>query len=756
MKFIKSKIQYIKESQAKKLKKHLDFTVFFEWFNKQRPYLAKIYDVPIDSIVSEEDILKQSSDLINKIINTQTRGNTGRTVNDGTKEDLTGFKKFNELKYKIIHDILHNLYNIEEKEFDKSEENLEFSESEIIEEIEVLAIEEVYSKYFNYRYPKPDFINQNINRLVSFLMMAIIKNDPNRIVKILDGEVEPYIEVYGKNYNVKDTPFENIFKVFEKIPIDPMGNETIVIKDSNDFKEFIKKMAMYSDMIDDYGDSSDRGEFPNPWVLGRKSFSDLTKDELEVLAYNNKWKLYDEEFEIFKNVPESEYEFHINNIFYYFAVFELPDELNLTFENIDVDEDFSKEIADIIKEELGENINLKKINGAPETLFNNLGIIEIDNIYINKPDDTDSKYFNIYELNGDSFRMCTEELFFTEEDGVEKVKLDEVDFSEILVDYDEAQEAYWEDEVDYDFDEIKKEDYLDEFNNKTFEENLNHIKYNTFSSLVRRYFRYDSTIVNTTKIFDKSPKDYYLQQNYDFDEYKSLGKNLFTDNAIRLKYIMDKFLGWAVKNKETLKQRTKDIKFLKDEKVLKVLKNLTYEYVIDLEKELSQEFEEVSNDIKNNAYDINHNKNKYAILIDSYEEMLILKNTFRKIKKDNQLKFFLSIPGVNNLENAKKIKDYLSDNISLEKLLNDVKAILPKAKFVSDKINSLKEKYFFYSINDINQLVKSKILTEEDILSALSVLEKEFNFTILNKKETTLKYIDNKYNAFHIKVRFND
>jgi len=272
---IRNYSQFIKESQSKKISKYVDFSTFLKWYNENRKKIANILEVDSSELATEDEILKQSSDLIEKIINRQSSGNYGR---EGTKGDLDGFNAFEPLTNHIAHDILHNIYNVTKKNFDNYDE-YDFNESENIEEIEVLAIEESLMKYFKMDYVKSDFVHQNINRLVGFLMMTIIQNDPQRILDILDGKIEPYVEVYDEKYPIKGTPFENLYEIIHQIPIDPVRKPD-TIKNGQDFKDWLGYMKLYSDAID-YEENSDRANFPYSDFLGAKQMHELTDEEFE-------------------------------------------------------------------------------------------------------------------------------------------------------------------------------------------------------------------------------------------------------------------------------------------------------------------------------------------------------------------------------------------------------------------------------------------------------------------------------------------
>ena len=180
MKHLKNFFQ-LNESQSKKIKDVLTFSVVLDWYNDNKDKIANIIGCKPDKLATEEELIEQSRGLVKNVINRQSGGNSG-----SENTEIAGFSSFKPFDMYILHDILHNIYDISKKDFNKSLNDIEFTESEVFEEIEVLCIEESFMKFCNIRYLKTDFINQNINQLVSFLMMAILKNDPTRIKDILD------------------------------------------------------------------------------------------------------------------------------------------------------------------------------------------------------------------------------------------------------------------------------------------------------------------------------------------------------------------------------------------------------------------------------------------------------------------------------------------------------------------------------------------------------------------------------------------
>ena len=257
---------FLNESQNKKMQKYFTFSVVLKWYRENISSIAKTLGVSVEEMATEDELMAQSYGLVNHVINDQTGGNDGRT-------NLYGFTKFEPLEKHLIHDILHNLFHVQTKQFDKELANIEFTESEIFEEIEVLGIEETFMKYMNIRYPKTDFINANINMLVSYMMMAILKNDPERFGRILDGEVEPYLEIYGKQYPVEGTAFETVFKLFENTNAD----SKFEITSSKQLRKYLAHILNVSIGID--SSSGDRAQYPDGGYFGKKNFYDLTDEE---------------------------------------------------------------------------------------------------------------------------------------------------------------------------------------------------------------------------------------------------------------------------------------------------------------------------------------------------------------------------------------------------------------------------------------------------------------------------------------------
>lgn len=268
MKYLKNFFQ-LNESQSKKIKKVLTFSVVLEWYNDNKEKIANIIGCKPEELATEEELLDQSRGLVNNVINTQSTGNDGNNT-----IEIAGFSDFQPLDQYLLHDILHNIYDVSKKKFNKSLSDIQFTESEVFEEIEILCIEESFMKFFNIRYPKTDFINQNINQLASFLMMAILKNDPTRIKDILDKKITPYLEIYGVKYEVKEgSAFEDFFLTLK-------GNfrDMPKIINSDYFKEYMIKLINVGYGINK--SSGDRANYPDDNYYGVKDFSDATDSEI--------------------------------------------------------------------------------------------------------------------------------------------------------------------------------------------------------------------------------------------------------------------------------------------------------------------------------------------------------------------------------------------------------------------------------------------------------------------------------------------
>ncbi len=543
MYILKKYNNYIKESQSKKISKYIDFSTFLKWYNDSRKKIAGIIGVESSELANEEEILKQSSDLITKIINRQSSGNFGR-------DDISGFKSFEPLTNHIAHDILHNIYNVTKKNFDDYDD-YDFSESENIEEIEVLSIEESLMKYFKMDYVKSDFVHQNINRLVGFLMITIIRNDPERCVDILDEKKPAFVRVYDKEYPVKGTPFENLYEMLHQIPIDPVRSDN-KIKTGQDFKDWLGYMALYGEAIDS-AENGDRAEFPHTSFLGAKQFHDLTDEEM-IEFLNNDYHLYD----------KSDLDGLDVNYDYDYCTDKFVSEYS----------DLPKSIGDVYK----LDVKLKEI---PNEIKKHLESVdkgyELEGVYRVDPDEDDKNLFSSEAVYLVILNRNDGPLYLTYDDEFEELDdkysiYDGVDADEILVNDDTAREGFWDVQWEYLVDIEEEIDY--NYHTDDIDRNIQAMKYSdNVLAITRRYFRYNDVLVNNTKI-DTPGGNYEYIENSLFDDYKSLSKSPLTDNAKRLVRIFDEFRGWTIKNFDMLKKTSKKMKKVFEKGDFELLGNL--------------------------------------------------------------------------------------------------------------------------------------------------------------------------------------
>jgi len=497
-------------SSYKKIgKKYVDFSIVLKWYNENKPRLAEILKVPVENLASEEELVSQSTDLINQVINRQTRGNT--RVND----QVRGFEKFKELEENLIHDILHNIYQADSKEFNKSLESLQFSESEIIEEIECLAIEESFMKYMKTPYLKSDFINTNINNLFSFLLLTIIQDDIERVFKYLSGEIEPYIEVYGKKYNVIGTPFERVFTSFKMLPKDfynieddddyrvstryyggEEGGLAEFITTPNDFKTFLVDIYKAAEETD-YNPAGDSTQFPTgDYTPYLSDWDDLTDEqELEVIA------------DFFNSGGEVE---DGNDVYTFVQI----GDLNIKPEKDDDDEDTEEE-------DDNDDYNYYE---------NDYGQVHW--------------YDENYERKRGNFDSNTD--YVMVKNGIEFVDLD----NDKLMSDIRYHFAYNSFEFEFESYKMSNEKYQALLNM-----NINELlpilfRSDKFKSYLRRYFRNNDWIVNNTK----------LETNIRFNDYQSISKNTITENGKRLKQILSEFLQYVKNNFDKVKAEYKENK----------------------------------------------------------------------------------------------------------------------------------------------------------------------------------------------------
>jgi len=447
MKYLKNFFQ-LNESQSKKIKKVLTFSVVLDWYNDNKDKIAKIVNCNPYELASEEELLDQSRGLVNTVINTQSTGNDGN--ND---IEIAGFSDFKPLDKYLLHDILHNIYDVSKKKFDKSLSDIQFTESEVFEEIEILCIEESFMKFFNIRYPKTDFINQNINQLASFLMMAILINDPTRIKDILDDKIVPYLEIYGVKYEVKEgSAFEDFF-----LTLTGRFRDMPKIRNSDDFKNYMIKLINVGKGIESSG--GDRSQYPGSGYYGDKRFEDATDSEIsEIIDSLKKYSskryiilstddIYDIDDLKEKGISLSSNSKYVNSLNY-----DNLYQLKLPFRKKFLEKD--------------GYIDLKK-------WFE----------YLSEISDKD-----FYEHKGDTYLVIS-----IDGDGTYSlVEMD--DFSEII--YNK-----WYDSYDLSYDDDHKFIDFDYYNTLTFEEVSEKLfMYDNSVSIMRRNFRDNDIIANNTKL----------------------------------------------------------------------------------------------------------------------------------------------------------------------------------------------------------------------------------------------------------------
>ena len=506
--------KFFETSQSKKIKKYFSYSVALDWYRINKGFIAQTIGCNVSDLASEETLMQQSYGLVNYVINPQTSGNTGR--ND---IEISGFSKFNKLDNNLIHDILHNLYEVKHKEFNKSLQDLEFTESEILEEIEVLAIEESFMKYMNITYVKTDFINQNINMLASYLMMAILKNDPVRIQKILDKEVGPYLEIYGKQYPVKDTPFENFFNLYDNRAADG----SFRIYDAADFKNYMIRLINVGYGIDNTG--GDRAQYPDGDYFGLESWYDLSG--------------YDQKSFIEDNFERDRY---ADSTCYLITGCTTLNISEIGFDYTIVDETSNFESRDSLK-----SIPIKR------ELIDGEGDIDVDSwlAFI-------KQLYNI-----EIYQVAKTKYLGIEYYGKSKTYsiMDNEEFEDSIRDYfnDNADSNVATDTHFIDFDTYRQYPFED------LVEIL--MRSNDAKAIMRRNFRVNDVLKSNTKIGnlnywsnrDSEVKTKNVAHRYidfegsSFASAKSISKIILTENGRKLKLLLDNLRGYVIKNLPEIK-----------------------------------------------------------------------------------------------------------------------------------------------------------------------------------------------------------
>ena len=687
MKYIKNFFE-INESQSKKIKKVLTFSVVLDWYNDNKDKIASIIGCDPEELISENDLIEQSKGLVNNVINNQSSGNSG---NRNTK--IAGFSKFKPLDQYLLHDILHNIYDVSKKDFDKSLSDIQFTESEVFEEIEILCIEESFMKFCNIRYPKTDFINQNINQLASFLMMAILKNDPTRIKDILDEKIDPYLEIYGVKYIVKEgSPYEDFF-----LTLKGRFRDMPRIVDSDDFKNYMINLINVGEGIG-YS-SGDRANYPDGGYYGQREFSDATESKIDdIINSMKRWNtdyiilssddIYDIEDLKEKGISLSSNSKYVNNIDY-----DNLSQLKLPFRKKFLEQD--------------GYIKVKEWFEYLSNLSNKYFYENNDNIYLVISKDGDGSYSL-----------------------VDKEDFDEKLYSE----WNESDDVFYDSDHEFiDFEMYKKMSF-EEVSKKLFNDDDS-------VAIMRRNFRDNDIIANNTKLGNIYNRGYkwlqreiplkgdksYTDFTSDREDKVSISKNVITNNGKKLLSVLNNIRGYSIKNFKELKNLHKlGSKFTKEDinnfvnlniEILESIQNYdiyhpNYTAKINLEKNMI--------DVEKN-YITTHNFN-YLRKIDSIISLLskiqnkydinFLKSYLSKnktpINTEDKLVFYSNI--LNNLlENREKLKKLLEfDNNIIkgrpitEEESNDLKQTKIEIRTnreeasdsLSKKIINLIEKYY--------------------------------------------------------------
>ena len=654
MKYIKNFFE-INESQSKKIKKVLTFSVVLDWYNDNKDKIASIIGCKPEELISENDLIEQSKGLVNNVINNQSSGNSGNR-----NTEIAGFSEFKPLDQYLLHDILHNIYDISKKDFDKSLSDIQFTESEIFEEIEILCIEESFMKFCNIRYPKTDFINQNINQLASFLMMAILKNDPTRIKDILDEKIKPYLEIYGVKYEIKEgSPYEDFF-----LTLKGRFRDMPRIVDSDDFKNYMINLINVGEGIG-YS-SGDRANYPDGVYYGQREFSDATESEIEdIIDGMKRWDtdyiilssddIYDIEDLKEKGISLSSNSKYVNNIDY-----DNLSQLKLPFRKKFLEQD-----------------GYIKVKEWFEYLSN-----------------LSNKYF--YENNNNIYLVISK-------DGDGSYSLvDKEDFDEKLSrDWNESDGVFYDSGHAFINFEMYKKMSFEEVSKKLFNDDDS-------VAIMRRNFRDNDIIANNTKLGNIYNRGYnswlqreiplkgdksYTDFTSDREDKVSISKNVITNNGKKLLSVLNNIRGYSIKNFKELKNLHKlGSKFTKED--INNFVNLNIEIL-----------ESIQN------YDIYHPN--YTAKINLEKNMIEVEKNYKTTLNFNYLRKIDSIISllskIQNKYDINFLKSYLSKNktpINTEDKLVFFSNILNNLLENREKLKKLLE--------FDNNIIKGRPITEEE------------------------------------------
>jgi hypothetical protein len=611
-------------SQSKKIGQFIDASVFIKWYKENKTKISSILKVDENTLPSVEEMLSQSYGLLKNVINPQSFGNRG---------DRTGFQAFENFDKILIHDFLHNLYDVAEKDFIKSLTDYEFTIDELIEEIEILAIEESFMKFMNIRYPKRDFINQNINQLASYVVPTFIKDNTEDFFKIVSGEEEPFLIIQGKKLYLEGTPYEGIGEILKKLPLHPhLMNDNYdeqYIETPDDFKNFIADLLAISNTIDVTG--GDRSQFPdNGDYYGQPDDDDYYSDRYIEYFYEEagsgdwgvaKWDDYLElikdriKEEIKEKIKEENEELSDDEIDEYFTGDKTDENFpGLDFSHNEIDEYFTGDKTDE---------NFPGLDFAYDDAYNT-------DTYTRKVKDKDNN-----ETREDYYFYQDDSLVPIEANVRELLKFDDYGFHEyVREENDERNNQIYIDFYD-EFFKLSLPKLVDTlFNNSTAR------------AIFRRLFRGTDLLRNVSK----PPTGPWQSINYNFSlnnffetPYPSLSKKLYTDNAKKLYVLLNEFRGYVIRNIGNIKS--------------------TYKQNIKLDQNFFSFFKNV---FETNRY---YSNERYLVALTNPENIEFYFNNFRTV--NFQIKFWL------RSYSKEKFDTYISLPQSMDLIL-DLYELTPK------------------------------------------------------------------------------
>jgi hypothetical protein len=706
-------------SQNKKLKRFVDFSIILEWYLKNKNTIAQILGVSPDELATEEEILAQSQSLIDDVINRQSHGNYG---------NITRFESFKRLQEKIPHDILHNLYNVTVKEFDKILSDYEFTIEEIIEEIEVLAIEESFMKYFGVKNLNMDFINQNLNQLASYLVVTFIKEYLPNFLEILSGKDKPYLIINNQKVYLENTSFENIGKIFNGFT----SFDDYNIDTEESLKSYLLHLLYVDNVINDF--NGDRGQYPDAvWynidketIISNIDDDDKIKEIENIFYYKDNYKFYTPTQIYLYNLYQFIDDNQSNDILY--------EKLYNWFSQIDIDNYFSH-IDKIYNKQINHNITDKQNC----LYFLNLIFKKNDIKFLRK----NTKIYNtlleaIDEVIDDSGDLLEDEL-----NGRYIVYSDNNKLTEYYS-IDSFIDEYSENLYEYEYDVLDNNHgyIIKKYGDYTTEQLLNIVlEKNDAQALFRRNFRFTDLIRNVSNSPDKKEIPYNIeyrlkyaynndeisQKEYDYylnifkkNQMKSnldirntgdlinisLSKKPLTENGKKLLNILNNFKGYVILNNKNIKNQYKKFELFIKNHVPNISDDLMTNLDIDKSDYIS--------------------KLKYI-----FDTLNIIENTFN----ENVLKLKKLFTKEDDFRRT--FKDNVKDNIIIyEKFLNLYSGIIHKVLTNNDILIKLKKYNIIISDSAKNYVLSNKIIKDFNLYkilykTKLSSIKKAENIFIL-------------------------